>query len=74
LPDLKVAVYQALGGMVDLVASLFEVERKEAPAVCSPVVDVRITQIVNGVCGAHAALPHEAVTLLRGHGARPPQR
>jgi acetamidase/formamidase len=65
-PDLKLAVYQALGGMVDLVASLLEVERKEALAICSPVVDVRITQIVNGVRGAHAALPHEAVDLLTG--------
>jgi len=56
--DLKEATYDALNGMVDLVAELYNVGRKEALALCSPAVDLRITQIVNGVCGVHAILPH----------------
>jgi acetamidase/formamidase len=68
--DMKTAVYQALNGMVGLVRQLFGVGRKEALAMCSPVVDVRMTQIVNGVCGAHAALPHGAVTVVRSGAPR----
>lgn len=60
--DLKSATYSALNGMADLVQRLFRVGRKEALAMCSPAADLRITQIVNGVCGVHAALPHFSVT------------
>jgi acetamidase/formamidase len=59
--DLKEATYAALNGMVDLLQELFGYERKEALALCSPTVDLRITQIVNGVCGVHAILPHGAI-------------
>lgn len=63
--DLKSATYAALNGMLDLVQRLFQVDRKEALAMCSPVVDLRLTQIVNGVCGVHAALPH--FSILKGN-------
>ena len=35
--------------------------RKDALALASLVVDVRVTQLVNGVRGVHAVLPHDAI-------------
>lgn len=37
---------------------LYGLNRVEAIALGSSVVDLRITQIVNGVKGVHACLPH----------------
>ncbi|GGG03943.1 acetamidase/formamidase family protein [Paenibacillus abyssi] len=59
--DLKEATYTALNGMVDLLQEVFGFHRKEALALCSYTVDLRITQIVNGVCGVHAVLPHGSI-------------
>lgn len=56
--NLQEAAFTALNGMVDLVQELHGIGRKEALAMCSPSVDMRITQMVNGVCGVHAVLPH----------------
>ena len=39
----------------------YGLERKEALAFASLLVDVRVTQIVNGVKGAHAVLRPEAL-------------
>lgn len=36
--------------------------RGEALALASAVVDLRVTQIVNGVRGIHAVLPHGAIS------------
>lgn len=36
-------------------------ERGEAGALASVVVDLRVTQIVNGVKGVHAVLPNDAI-------------
>ncbi len=36
-------------------------ERREALALASVVVDLRVTQIVNGVKGVHAVLAHDAI-------------
>ena len=59
--DLSEAVYLAAGQMLELISDRFEMTRKEAAALASAVVDLRITQIVNGVRGAHAFLPHHAI-------------
>lgn len=56
--DIEDAIHIATREMLDfLVERGFQ--RKQAIAFASVVVDVRITQLVNGVVGAHAVLPHE---------------
>ncbi|MGV2939158.1 acetamidase/formamidase family protein [Mesobacillus sp. LC4] len=59
--DLNLAAAQALDEMVDFLRELHGVERTEALAIASVTVDLRITQVVNGVKGVHAVLPHGAV-------------
>ncbi|MGV2965326.1 hypothetical protein [Paenibacillus sp. AGC30] len=39
---------------------LYGIDRVEAIALGSAVIDLRITQIVNGVKGVYAVLPHDA--------------
>lgn len=56
--DLNEATVQALDGMLNLMGDLFGLNRVEAIALGSSIVDLRITQIVNGVKGVHACLPH----------------
>ena len=56
--DLDEAAVQALDGMLDLMGELYGLTRVEAMALGSSVIDLRITQIVNGVKGVHACLPH----------------
>jgi len=52
------AIHMAIDQMLDfLVERGFQ--RKQAIAFASVVVEVRVTQRVNGVVGAHAVLPHE---------------
>jgi acetamidase/formamidase len=55
------AAYQALNGMFDLICRLHGVSRPDAVALASVAVDVRVTQIVNRVVGAHAVLPPGAI-------------
>lgn len=59
--DLDEATIIALNGMLDLMKEIHGFERKEALALASLVVDLRITQIVNGVRGVHAVLPHGSI-------------
>lgn len=59
--DLNLAASQALDEMVDLLRELHGIERTEALALASVTVDLRVTQVVNGVKGVHAVLPHGAV-------------
>lgn len=59
--DLNEATMLALEAMVELVAEQYSLGRAEALALASVVVDLRITQIVNGVRGVHAVLPHGAI-------------
>jgi acetamidase/formamidase len=54
--DLDEACFRALDAMLDLMHEQFGLERGEALALASLVVDMRITQIVNGVQGVHAVL------------------
>lgn len=59
--DLNEARMIALANMLDLMHELYGYERKEAIALASLVVDLRITQIVNGVQGVHAVLKHGSI-------------
>ncbi|WP_127580256.1 acetamidase/formamidase family protein [Paenibacillus koleovorans] len=60
--DLNEARMLALENMLDLMKELYGYERRLALALASLVVDLRITQIVNGVQGVHAVLPHGSIT------------
>lgn len=60
--DLNEATYRALEAMLELMGEQHGLERQPALALASLVVDFRITQIVNGVRGVHAVLPHGAIT------------
>lgn len=59
--DLTEATMIALEAMLDLLSEQYQLERLEALALASLVVDLRVTQIVNGVCGVHAVLPPGAI-------------
>lgn len=59
--DLDQAMYQAVNAMLDLIMRFHEVDRGTALALASTVVDVRVTQVVNGVKGCHAVLRHGAI-------------
>ena len=61
--DLNVATDMALKGMLDLMHEQYAIPRVEALALASVVVDMRVTQIVNGVRGVHAVLPHGSLTI-----------
>lgn len=63
--DLDEAVMIALEGMLDLLVELLGVERRHALSLASLLVDMRVTQIVNGVRGAHALLPRERLEELK---------
>jgi len=49
--------------MVNFIGEQYGLPRLAALAMASLVVDLRITQIVNGICGAHAVLPHGVIKL-----------
>ncbi|MDQ6693716.1 MAG: acetamidase/formamidase family protein [Chloroflexota bacterium] len=59
--DLNEAMATALDAMLDLMNEQYGLSRAEALALSSLVVDLRITQVVNGVRGVHAVLPHGAI-------------
>lgn len=59
--DLNEATLMALNDMLDLLVAQYDLGRSEALAMASLVADLRITQIVNGVRGVHAILPHDAI-------------
>lgn len=58
---LDAAAIEAVHGMLDLLQERHGLDQCEALALASAVVDVRVTQMVNGVVGVHAVLPHGAV-------------
>jgi acetamidase/formamidase len=51
----------ALEAMLDLMAEHYQLPRPQALALASLIVDLRITQIANGVHGVHAVLPYNAL-------------
>jgi acetamidase/formamidase len=59
--DLNQAAAQALDEMVELISVHHQIERSEALALASVTVDLRVTQVVNGVKGVHAVLPHGCI-------------
>ena len=60
--DLNQAALFALNAMLTLMARLLGIgDRREALAIATAVVNLRITQMVNGVRGVHAVLPHGAL-------------
>jgi acetamidase/formamidase len=59
--DLDEAMAIALGAMLDLMGEQYGLSRSDALGVASPAVDLHVTQVVNGVCGVHAILPHGVV-------------
>jgi acetamidase/formamidase len=59
--DLDTAAEQAMATMLDLMERELKVGRSYALALSSIVVDLRVTQIVNGVKGVHAVLPDNAL-------------
>jgi acetamidase/formamidase len=67
--DLDEAMAVALSDMLDLMGELTGVDRREAMALASLLVDLRVTQVVNGVRGVHAILSHEALAGLGSAGS-----
>jgi acetamidase/formamidase len=59
--DLDEAAAIAIDAMLELMGREHGLERREALAFASVVVDLRVTQMVNGVRGVHALLPHRAI-------------
>ncbi len=59
--DLEEAAAVAIDAMLELMGREHGVGRAEALALASLVVDLRITQMVNGVRGVHARLAHDAL-------------
>jgi acetamidase/formamidase len=60
--DLDEASFLALEELLNLMEQKYDTDRKNALALASVVVDLRVTQIVNGVQGVHAVLPHGAIS------------
>ena len=58
--DLGLAARIAVDGMLDLLEREHEIDRSDALALCSVVVDLRVTQVVNDVLGVHAVLRDDA--------------
>ncbi len=59
--DLRQATIVALRGMLDHLMRTLGISRSEAHALASVAVDLRITQIANGVLGVHAFLADGAI-------------
>jgi acetamidase/formamidase len=55
--NLHEASLLALEAMLDLMSEQYDLPRSRALALASLVVDLRVTQIANGVLGVHAVLP-----------------
>ena len=61
--DLDTAAAIATRAMLDLMERELALERREALGLASVVVDLRVTQVVNGVQGVHAVLRHDAIRI-----------
>jgi acetamidase/formamidase len=59
--DLDEASAVALDGMLQLMGREHGLSRPDALALASVVVDLRVTQVVNGAQGVHAVLRHDAI-------------
>jgi acetamidase/formamidase len=63
--DLDEAAARAIEGMLALLGCELGVSRREALALASVAVDLRVTQLVNGVVGVHALVPHDTLAGVR---------
>ena len=63
--DLDEAAAIATDAMLELMGREHGLERADALALASLVVDLRVTQVVNEVQGVHAVLPHGALRFTR---------
>lgn len=63
--DLDEAAAIATEAMLELMGREHDLERRDGLALASLVVDLRVTQLVNGVRGVHAVLRHDAVRFTR---------
>ena len=63
--DLDEAAAIATDAMLDLMGREHGLERRDALALASLVVDLRVTQLVNGVRGVHGVLRHNSLRLTR---------
>ena len=61
--DLNQATFKALNAMLELMGEQCGLARMDALALASLAVDLRVTQIVNGVQGVHALLPNGAISV-----------
>jgi len=61
--ELEKAMATALSAMLDLMGEQHGLTRQDALALASVAVDLRITQVVNGVQGVHALLPDGALRM-----------
>ena len=61
--DLHEASLIALDAMLDIMVDRYNLPRAQALALASLVVDLRVTQIANGVLGVHALLPDESLSI-----------
>ena len=61
--DLDEAAAAATDAMLALMRRELDLERVDALALASVVVDLRVTQLVNGVKGVHAVLRHDAIRI-----------
>ena len=59
--DLELAAEQCIATMLDLMERELGLERNHALALSSVVVDLHVTQIVNGAKGVHAILRDDAI-------------
>ena len=57
--DLDAAIGGAVGRLIDVMVAALGIGRAEALALASAAAHVRVTQVVNGVVGAHAMAPAE---------------
>lgn len=60
-PDLNVAMSDALNAMVTWMTKIFNLDRGEALALGSSLVDMRITQVANQSFGVHAVLREDLI-------------
>jgi acetamidase/formamidase len=63
--DLDEATIIAVEAMLRLIEEKHGIERPVSLGLASLLVDMRITQIVNGVRGVHAVLPHGAINSIK---------
>lgn len=61
--DLDEAAAVATDAMLELMGRELALGRRDALAFASVVVDLRVTQVVNGVKGVHAVLRHDAIRI-----------